>query len=189
VNLEGVRNLRGLPQKRRVNYKKLLLICGPLVVATGLFVLFFRYVAPTEPKKQVVRVEKQTISLYVPTDTGKLREMVVENGNSATPKERADRIIEELKNSGLLPRPLSLREMLIDNDGVVYLNFSKDLRLGSEWQGDEIAAVYSIVNSFLGSFRYTKKVQLLIDWQPVYTLRGVVYTYLPMEFNKQVMED
>jgi len=46
-----------------------------------------------------------------------------------------------------------------------------------------------MVNSFLLSLKDAKKVQILVEGQPIYTLNGTVYTYKPIEFNKYVMED
>jgi hypothetical protein len=189
VGLRDIRQLRGLPVEKRVNYKKIALICLPLVIATAFFVYFFEFMADTLPKKQVVRIEKNTISLLYPGNDGKLFEKIVEVDNNATPKDKGIAIISELKNAGFVSEGLTLQELVIDSEGIIYINFTKDLLQGAAGQSDDIGTVYVIVNSFLASFRYTKKVQLLVDWKPVYTLRGTVYTYLPIEFNKQVMED
>jgi hypothetical protein len=189
VSLKGIRQLRDLPSKKQINYKKLAVICIPLIILTSFFVYFFKYMADTQPEKQVVQVEKNNISLLYPGNDGKLSEKTIEIDSAATSKDKGGIVISELKKVGLVPESLSLQEMVIDNEGIIYLNFTKDLLQGANGKSDDIGTVYSIVNSFLASFRYTKKVQLLVDWKPVYTLRGTVYTYLPIEFNKQVMED
>lgn len=189
MSLKDIRHLRGLPAEHRINYKRLAIICLPLIIVTALFIYFFQYVADTQPEKQVVRVEKNTISLLYPGNDGKLFEKIVEIDNTATPKDKGITIVSELIKNGLVSENLSLQELVIDNEGIIYLNFTKGLLQGAAAKNDDIGAVYTIVNSFLASFRYTKKVQLLVDWKPVYTLRGTVYTYLPIEFNKQVMED
>lgn len=188
MGIKDIRRPRGYAPVKRINYKRLVIICLPLVVATFLFVYYFRYVADTQPKRQILRVEKNTVSLIYPDDNGRLSENIVEIDGTATQKDKGNFIINELKTKGLVPGGISLQEMTIDDDGIIYLNFTKDL-LQSVAGNDDIGIVYAIVNSFLASFRYTKKVLILIDWKPVYTLRGTVYTYLPIEFNKQVMED
>jgi Sporulation and spore germination len=189
VGLKDIQKSRGLPAEKRVNYKRLIIICLPLIIITALFVYFFEYMADIKPKEQVVRIEKNTISLLYPGDDGKLFEKVVEIDNNATPKDKGNTIVSELKKTGFVSEGLSLQELVIDNEGIIYLNFTKDLIQGAAAKTDDIGAVYAVVNSFLASFRYSKKVQLLVDWKPLYTLRGTVYTYLPIEFNKQVMED
>ncbi len=49
--------------------------------------------------------------------------------------------------------------------------------------------VYSLVNSFATSFKDVRKVQLLVEGEPIYTIAGLVYTYMPLEFNRELMED
>lgn len=186
--IKDIRRARGYAPVKRINYKRLVIICLPLVIATSLFVYYFRYIADTQPKKQIIRVEKNTVSLIYPDENGRLSENIVEIDVTATQKDKGNSIINELKTIGLVPGSISLQEMTIDDDGIIYLNFTKDL-LQSVAGNDDIGIVYTIVNSFLASFRSTKKVLILIDWKPIYTLHGTVYTYLPIEFNKQVMED
>ena len=48
---------------------------------------------------------------------------------------------------------------------------------------------YGIVNSFIESFHNVKKVQMLVEGQPVYTRSGVLYLFSPLEFNKELLED
>ncbi|OPY69376.1 MAG: Sporulation and spore germination [Syntrophorhabdus sp. PtaU1.Bin050] len=192
INLKDVENLAAGTPKKRINYKRITLICLPLIIVTALVVLFYEYMADTKPAGPViVRTEKPTISLFVPGNNGRLAEKTVEINNSGTFKEKADLILGELKKARCLPEGLLLKELVMDSDGIMYLNFSKDLISGTGTGGsfDEIIAVYAITNSFLASFRNTRSVQFLVDWQPIYTLHGIVYTFLPMEFNKQITEE
>jgi len=82
-----------------------------------------------------------------------------------------------------------LNDLVIDSDGILYLNFSKDILEKQTTAMMEIMKTFSIVNSFLGTFRNANKVQLLVEGQPVYTLNGTVYTYKPLEFNQDLLED
>jgi hypothetical protein len=189
VSIKNFRQFRGHSPEKRINYKRLIIICLPLVIATALFVYYFQYIADTQPKKQIVRLEKTTVSLLYPGYNGKLIENIIEIDNTATQKDKGTFIINELQKNGLVPAGISLQEIIVDAEGIIYLNFTKDLLQGVAGKNDDVGIVYAIVNSFLASFRYTKKVQLLVDWKPIYTLRGTVYTYLPIEFNKHVMED
>ena len=187
--LKNIRQPRGLSVEKRISYKRLAVICLPLFIITALIVYYFHYVAETQPTKQVVKTEKNTASLLFPGKDGKFFEKVVEIDNNTTLKDKGATIVSELKKAGLAPEGLLLQEIVIDNEGVIYLNLTKDILQGATDKNDDTGIVYAIVNSFLASFRYTKKVQLLVDWKPVYTLRGTVYTYMPIEFNKHVMED
>ncbi|HNQ46116.1 MAG TPA: GerMN domain-containing protein [Syntrophorhabdus sp.] len=185
---KDLRRLRGYGSAKRVSYKRLAIISLPLLVATFVFVYYFRYMANIQPQRQVIQVEKNTVSLIYTDNNGKLAEDILEIENTATQKDKGDFIINKLKAKGLVPGDVSLQEMIIDSEGIIYLNFTKNLLQGIPGK-DDIELTYAIVNSFLATFRHTNKVFILIDWKPVYTLRGVVYTYLPIEFNKQVMED
>ena len=49
--------------------------------------------------------------------------------------------------------------------------------------------IYSLVNSFIESFRDAKRVQLLVEGQPVYTRSGLLYVFEPLQFNKDVLEE
>ncbi|OPY85851.1 MAG: Sporulation and spore germination [Syntrophorhabdus sp. PtaU1.Bin153] len=192
INLQDIRKFKAKPPKKRIRYKRIALICLPLIVVTALIVLFYEYAADTQPAGPVaVTKEKSTISLFIPGDNGILVEKTVEINNAGTHKERADLILGELKKAHCLPEGLLLKELVTDSDGTMYLNFSKDLVSSAATGGsfDEITTVYAIINSFLASFRDARRVQFLVDWQPVYTLHGIVYTFLPMEFNKQITEE
>jgi len=188
---EEIRHHKATPSRTQVNFKRLAIICLPLVVATVFIVLFIDHFSGTNPKPQIVIVEKNTISLFLPTNGGKLVEQTVDIKGTETHKEKGAKILAELKKGGAVPEKLALQELVTDSDGIMYLNFSKDLVTGVPGGGPvgEIATVFSIVNSFLANFRSARKVQILVDWQPVHTLHGIVYTYLPMEFNKTIMED
>ncbi len=192
INLKDVENLAAGTSKKRINYKRIALICLPLIVVAALIMLFYEYPADTQSAYPVaVIAERPTISLFIPGGNGILVEKIIEINDAGTHKERADLILGELKKAHCLPEGLLLKELVTDSDGTMYLNFSKDLvsttHTGNSF--DEITAVYSIINSFLASFRDARRVQFLVDWQPIYTLHGIVYTFLPMEFNKQITEE
>lgn len=191
INLKDVENLAAGTPKKRINYKRITLVCLPLIIVTASIVVFFKYMAGTPPEKPVVRTEKATVSLFIPGDNGRLVEKAVEINNSGTYKEKADLILGELKKTRCLPEVVMLKELTMDSSGTMYLNFSKDL-ISSTGAGnsiDEITTVYAITNSFLASFRNARKVRFLVDWQPIHTLHGIVSTFLPIEFNKQITEE
>ncbi len=103
MGIKDIRRPRGYAPVKRINYKRLVIICLPLVVATFLFVYYFRYVADTQPKRQILHVEKNTVSLIYPDDNGKLSENIVEIDGTATQKDKGNFIINQLKTKGLVP--------------------------------------------------------------------------------------
>ncbi len=78
--------------------------------------------------------------------------------------------------------------MALGSDGVLYLNISAEF-IDRNTPEREFPMTYAIVNSFIESFHNAKKVQILVEGQPVYTASGVLYLFSPLEFNKEVLED
>ncbi len=106
-----------------------------------------------------------------------------------TDREKADAIISALKTGKVFPIPLSSPISPADMEGTLILNFTSDLALLKLEPLTEIQTVYAIVNSFLANFTKAKNVQLLAAGQAIFTIGGTVYTYKPMEFNSQMLED
>ena len=142
-----------------------------------------------KPQQLVTIVQKETITIYVPTGQSKLIEKKIDITSNLSDKEKGDLIIRNLKAHKSIPDELVLNDLVVDYDGILYLNFSHIISEKPITAMTEILKTFSIVNSFLGSFRNTNKVQFLVEGQPVYTLNGTVYTYKPLEFNKDLLED
>jgi hypothetical protein len=142
-----------------------------------------------EPQGYIISIKKDTMSIFIPTSQEKLGKKTLEIKGGLSEREKADIIIKELKKEKCVSDKLMLHELAIDQDGIMYLNFSKEI-LDTKTRGvSEITMVYTIVNSFLSNFGNAKKVQLLIEGQPVYTINGLIYTYMPIEFNQTLLED
>ena len=172
---------------------KVLIIVGCIVLATiaaaAATWYFYFVLEPDQKQKGNVIVQKEMLQLFVPLSTSKLGRRTLEIRADAPDKERAELIIRELKKEKILPPAVQLREVAAGLDGVLYLNLSRGLMEVQAGAPSEILMVYSLVNSFIASFKETRRVQLLFDGQPAYTIRGVVYTYAPLEFNRELLED
>jgi hypothetical protein len=160
-----------------------------IIVVIGAIGYKYMYMLRTIPQKTIAIVQKETISVYFPTGRGKLAEKKIDIQNNIGDKEKGDIIIRSLKDLKSIPEKLILNEFVVDPDGVIYLNFSKDIVEGKTASMTEISKTFSIVNSFLKNLNNTKRVQFLVDGQPLYTLGGTLYTYKPIEFNQDVLED
>jgi hypothetical protein len=172
---------------------KILIIVGCIVLAMLLAAsatwYFYFVIDPAQKQKGSVVLQKEALQLFFPLSTTKLGKRTLEVRIDASDKERAELIIRELKKEKILPPGVQLREVAVGLDGVLYLNLSRGLMEVQAGAPSEILMVYSLVNSFVASFKETRTVQLLFDGQPVYTIRGVVYTYMPLEFNRELLED
>ena len=160
-----------------------------IVLAAGAMAYIYKDMWIKKPQQLVTIVQKETVSVYFPTGQGKLVEKKIDIMSNLSDKEKGDVIIRTLKALKSIPEELTLNDLVVDYDGILYLNFSKDISEKKTTSMTEILKTFSIVNSFLGSFRNTNKVQFLVEGQPVYTLNGTVYTYKPLEFNQELLED
>jgi len=132
--------------------------------------------------------EKEVISVFFPDERGKLERKTVEVRKQLSDRARADILFRELKEARSIPDRLRLYELAAGEDGVLYLNVSKEF-IDPGSPAREVATVYSIVNSFAASFPKVRSVQLLVEGEPVYTRSGILYILKPLESNKELLED
>jgi hypothetical protein len=129
------------------------------------------------------------LKLYYPVPPSKLGLKGIPVKASATDREKADTIIAALKSDKVLPDGVALLEFAADPDGILLLNFSHEITAMKVNPLTEIQTVHAIINSFLANFTKAKSVQLLAGGQAFFTINGTVYTYKPLEFNSQILED
>lgn len=185
-----IRQYTAFEKKHPLVRKSFILIFVVIIVlAAGAAAYIYRDTWIKKPAPEIKIIQKETISVYTPTDQGKLIEKRIDITGAPNDKEKGEAIIKNLKTLKSVPEDLTLNDLVIDSDGILYLNFSKDILEKQTTAMMEITKTFSIVNSFLGTFRNANKVQLLVEGQPVYTLNGTVYTYKPLEFNQDLLED
>ncbi len=163
----------------------------PVYVALGLvaiIIVCLLYGRPAKIASGPASKAGATAVIFVPGTQGKLAKRVVEVQKQLTDKARAETLFRELKEGRSIPDRLRLYEMAVGEDGILYLNVSKDF-IDPGTPAREVTVVYSIVNSFLASFPLANRVQLLVDGAPVYTRNGLLYLLEPLEFNKELLED
>jgi hypothetical protein len=164
--------------------------CAVLVLAGGAFLWFYRMTESSgQQQKGSITAQREIIHLCTPLGNTKLGNRVLEVRPDVADKEKADLILRELKKVKAISPGVQLRDLAIGLDGVLYLNLSRNLIEAHPGTPPEIIMVYSLINSFVSSFKDVRSVQLLLDGEPAYTIGGVVYTYMPLEFNKDLMED
>ena len=83
-----------------------------------------------------------------------------------------------------IPENTELEGVRIDNDGVVWVDFTSPLSSAHPGGSSaEIITVYSIVNTILLNFKEVKKVRILIDGATVDTLAGHIDCTKPFVAN------
>ena len=185
-----IRQYQEFKEKPSLVRKPFVILLGVIIVlAAGAMAYIYRDMWIKKPQQLVTIVQKETVSIYFSTGQSKLIEKKIDITSNLSDKEKGNLIIKNLKTLKGVPEDLTLNDLVIDSEGVLYLNFSKHISEIKTTSMTEILRTFSIVNSFLGSFRNTNKVQFLIEGQAVYTLNGTVYTYKPLEFNQDLLED
>jgi hypothetical protein len=174
---------------RKPKSRKLLIGLLILLPVTAILIMVLKYYWVTEPVTNVAVIEKDALFLFVPTPEARLTQRKVEVKMGMGEREKADLIIHELKKARCLADKTVLYDLAADDNGTIYLNLSRDIRDGVTDGAREVTTTYALVNSFLSNFRGVTKLQLLVEGEPLYTLNGVVYTYLPLEFNKSLLEE
>ncbi len=189
-----IRQYQRLDKKPKRSVRKFFLVLFIIIIFSACSYLAYLYrdlFLPHRQEPMVTIAQKETLTLYFPSDNNpaKLVEKKIEVKNNLSDMEKGQAILNRLKASKILPAACALSDLAVDSDGVMYLNFSKDITHAEDSSAAEIGKTYSIVNSFLASFRNAHKLQLLAEGHPVYTLGGAIYTYKPIEFNHDLLED
>ena len=177
--------------RRPISRKGIIILAGILaILLAGGLLAFQMFAKRNESGHQIVSVRKEVFVLFYPDANGMLKKKSVEAGNDVIPdKTRAEMIMAELKKENAVRDTVAIRDVVIDSDGIMYLNLSNDIRNDEMGSIEEITTVYSIVNSILSNFKSAKKVQLLIEGEAFHTLNGVLYIYDPIEFNNNLVEE
>jgi hypothetical protein len=149
----------------------------------------YDYIKGREKPKTIPAATTESITIFIPGEQGRLAEKKLEAKIGISERQRADFIIGALKKEKCLPDELALHDFAVGENGVVYLNFSKEIQSAGIGTGREITLVCSIVDSFVTNFRNVNSVQLLAEGRPIQTIGGLIYTYKPTEFNKGLLED
>ena len=153
----------------------------------GLFHLYLtRGNAPAVERASVT--DRESISVFAPNERDLLERQVIEVQRQLPAKLRGDALFRALKDARCIPDRLRLHDLAMGQDGVLYLNVSKEF-VDHNTPEKEVTMVYGLVNSFLESFRGARSVQLLVEGEPVYTRSGLLYIFKPLEFNKDLLEE
>jgi germination protein M len=98
-------------------------------------------------------------------------------------KQTVDTLLVGSDNGYISPFPpeTKLREVFMTEDGIVYVDFSREIQ-DEHLSGAaaEISTVYSVVNSLAFNFKTIKKVFILIDGNEKETLKGHVDISRPL---------
>lgn len=170
--------------KKRRRLIGLAILLGIGILAFCISIWFLEKESLTPISKEYV----QEVELYLPVDYNSLH---VKRIVLKSPKETdklALLLIEKLKEEKVVPSGTEILHFALDDDGVIYLDLSPHLLEGVD-ESSELVVVYSIVNTFIANIKNARKVQLLVDGEPLYTISGLIYTLWPLEYTREVTGD
>ena len=96
-----------------------------IVLAAGAMAYIYRDMWIKKPQQLVTIVQKETVSIYFPTGQGKLIEKKIDITSNLSDKEKGNFIIRNLKTLKSIPEELTLNDLVVDSDGILYLEFFK----------------------------------------------------------------
>ena len=159
-----------------------------IVVSAGAAFFYYQQLRTTPPVQRAAAVENESMSVFFPTEQGRLERKVVEVQRKLSDRAKADALFRALKEARCIPDRLRLYELAIGQDGVLYLNVSKEF-MDRGTPERELTMTYGIVNSFIESFRGARSVQLLVEGELVHTRSGLLYIFEPLQFNRDILEE
>ena len=173
--------------------RRLALVAFLAIAVTVLAVVFFRSGGqePVSANKEAPPMETErpaagpgesrVVTLYFTSEDDNLlhpEERTIPAG--ASPAEEAAEVVRELikgSNGSLLaalPAGTRLRRLFITKEGIAYVDFSRDIAGQPSGSSEELATVYSVVNTLAYNFKPIKKVFILIEGAERETLGGHV---------------
>ncbi|MFC2160281.1 GerMN domain-containing protein [Acidobacteriota bacterium] len=132
--------------------------------------------------------EPKKITLYFPSEVdgllhGEEREILSTSSLIFEIKQTIEELLIGSENGYISPFPpgSKLREVFMIEDGIVYVDFSKEIQ-DEHLSGTtaEISTVYSVVNSLAFNFKSVKKIFILVDGNEKETLKGHIDISRPL---------
>jgi hypothetical protein len=160
-----------------------------VIAVVGASFQYYRTYGTSRVEAPETTPAKETVRLFFPSNSERLSSRVLDLQGSQSEKMRAEIIIGELKKEKAIPGKTRLLDLAFGEDGTLYANLSREFIEDRPKSPNEIAMVYSLINSLVSGFKNSKRVQLLVEGRALPTVDGTVYTYLPLEFNNDLVEE
>ena len=169
------------------------------IILCGVAYILIRYDVRKPPKDSpppVYKKRERTVNLYyADPNSEKLaaeqRTIPQKRALKQTISTTIEEFIKGSKGNLINPIPSStvLREIRIDSDGVVWVDFSSHLSQSHPGGSSaEILTVYAIVNTILLNFHEVKKVRILIEGKSVDTLAGHINLSEPFIADRSLIK-
>jgi hypothetical protein len=178
-------DIKGKKKKKstRIIYFSLIL-GGIFALLVFFFVILFNALFPPVDMDALKRKEKQIAKIYFSDPQERFlipekRYVFKENDDALQAKEIVKALLEGSKTDliNTFPVGVSLRDVKVDDAGIAFVNFNKNLiKLHPGGSTAEMATIYSLTNSITQNVPSIKKVKILVEGKEVPSIKGHIST-------------
>ena len=178
-------NIKGKKKKKstRILYFSFIL-GGIFALLVFFFVILFNALFPPVDMDALKRKEKQIAKIYFSDPQERFlipekRYVFKENDAALQAKEIVKALLEGSKADliNTFPAGVSLRDVKVDDAGIAFVNFNKNLiKLHPGGSTAEMATIYSLTNSITQNVPSIKKVKILVEGKEVPSIKGHIST-------------
>ncbi|MCX8110699.1 MAG: GerMN domain-containing protein [Syntrophorhabdaceae bacterium] len=178
-----------LEEEEKGKRKKIIIFIAIFVAALLIIGAYYRFLKRPKVTATPETAKASELNIIYPVSRFRLAKKTVQIKNETPERTKIDIMMKALKDEKAIPERLELYDYTIDSNGIIYTNLSGHLIEDINEPSQEIMALYSIINTLISNTGNAKAVQILIEGRPVYTLKGLIYTYKPLPYNNDLMED
>ncbi len=178
-----------LEEEQKKGKKKIIILITIFALIILVTLVYYRYMRKQMTIAMPETKEIKELSIIYPVSQYKLTKKTVQIKHNTPDKMKFDIIAKALKDEKAIPDGLLFYDYVMDDNGIIHVNMSNHMIEGLKEPFQEVTALYSIINTFIANTENAKAVQVLVDGRPVYTLKGIVYTYMPLPYNNDLMEE
>jgi hypothetical protein len=178
-------NIKGKKKKKSTRILYLSLILGGIfALLVFFFVILFNALFPPVDMDALKKKDKQIAEIYFSDPQERFlipekRYIFKENDAALQAKEIVKALLEGSKADliNTFPVGVSLRDVKVDDAGIAFVNFNKNLiKLHPGGSTAEMATIYSLTNSITQNVPSIKKVKILVEGKEVPSIKGHIST-------------
>jgi len=178
-----------LEEEEKGKRKKIIIFAVIFIIVLFLIGAYYRFLKRPRIIATPETAKVSELNIFYPVSKFRLTKKTIEIKNNMPDRMKIDIMMNAMKDEKAIPERLELYDYTMDSNGIIYTNLSDHLIKEIKEPSQEITALYSIINTLISNTGNAKAVQILIEGRPVYTLKGLIYTYRPLTYNNDLMEE
>lgn len=163
------------------------IISGVVLLLVLFFVILFDAIFPPVDMEALKKKEKRIVEIYFSDPQERFlvaekRYIYKEEDDALQAKEVVKALLEGSKtgNVNTFPANVALRDVKLDKDGVVQVNFSANLtKLHPGGSTAEMVTIYSLANTLTANVPAIKAVKILVEGKELPSIKGHISTANP----------